>query len=78
MDSQAILREILRREVFAHPDSLTRIAGRASIAPSALSEILGGSRGFSLAMFDKIMKALGRELVAGSRPAVHLAGEDRT
>lgn len=70
-DSQvmAVLREILKSECGRTGLTQTLIAARAGISMAMLSDILAGHKGFSVYMADRILGAIGRELVVGTRPS---------
>lgn len=61
------LRDLLVSECAASPLARAAIAARAGITDALLGEILLGRKGFSLYMAERIMAAVGRELVVGTR-----------
>ncbi len=67
--SRDAIRRLIRAEIVASGRTQADVAEAAGITPKHMSQIVQGKVGASLDVVDRLLGAVGRELVLSTRPA---------
>lgn len=75
MSSREALAALIRAEIAASGLSQARLAARAVVTPKHMSQVVNGQSG-SLEVLDRILAALGRDLVVATRVRTKVSDVD--